>query len=740
MSRPTPATILFLLTALAARPLPAASEEGRSFSDEISITEVEIPVRVLHRGEPVRGLTAEDFVVLDRGEPREIVGFRVIDLATREPGRPARGAPREPSRAGSWIGTTAPGEGRNILLLFDFVFSRRHKLEQALTGAEEMLAHQLHPADRIAIAYLTGGGANLILGFTEDRREIGLALDVVGALLDRRTERARARLAELDRASGPGGDRPRTRAAELNSRFGAVAAVAILGGTGASTGLEVDPDGGSPFGSGPWGGVVSDPGVGGFGDPVVDQVGSRDDEFLIGQSLAGAGLASTIRTVAREIDHLGTLLRGVSGQKEMLYLSEGFAAGVFDSPQRPLVLRYLERMLESLRRAGWTLHAVDVGGIPNAFGERGFDAESLFYMANETGGLTFENYNRIHRATDELIERTSVTYVLSVRPGELAADGRFHPIEVRLADPARKGRVLHRPGYYAPKPSAAKSGLERRLDTAELLLGKEELDELGVRIRTDALPGRDGLAPVPVVIEVPTAGRAAGGASRTPLELELQAYAVDPRGGVQDLWLRRLTLDRGGDTGDTLARGGLRVLGALAVPPGEYRVRVLVRSPADGRMSLSTIPLEVPAAPDGLLPLDPVVVDRSGDWVEVVALPEGPGEAAGEGFSLGGRPVVPPVAPEIAAGSGLEVLIAADRPESGAPELRGRVLDREGRPAAAVLELSGPHEGAADGLVLYHGWVPVGGLAPGTYRLEVEATGPGGTTPSTRSLPFSIRD
>ncbi|MFW6175970.1 MAG: hypothetical protein ACOC7L_04020, partial [Acidobacteriota bacterium] len=182
------ALLLAVLCALAWAAAPAGAQEGlERFGEEISITEVEIPVHVVRRGEPVRGLTAQDFEVLDDGEPREIVGFRVIELDRAAPTR--EDAAREAGEA------PAPSaEGRRILLLVDFLFSRPHQLERCLLGARDMIAEQLHPADRVGVAYLTGGGANLLLGFTSDREELDAALGVVQSLLDRKPEAVREEL------------------------------------------------------------------------------------------------------------------------------------------------------------------------------------------------------------------------------------------------------------------------------------------------------------------------------------------------------------------------------------------------------------------------------------------------------------------------------------------------------------------------------------------------------------------
>ena len=57
------------------------------FEDRVQVTEVQVPVRVLVKGDPVRGLTRDDFQLFEGKVEREILGFEVRDLT------PLRAAP-----------------------------------------------------------------------------------------------------------------------------------------------------------------------------------------------------------------------------------------------------------------------------------------------------------------------------------------------------------------------------------------------------------------------------------------------------------------------------------------------------------------------------------------------------------------------------------------------------------------------------------------------------------------------
>src|SRR5690606_35729751 len=58
---------------------PAAAQQSTMF-DTVDVTVVNVDVVVTDRqGNPVRGLTREDFIVLDQGKPVELTNFSAIE-------------------------------------------------------------------------------------------------------------------------------------------------------------------------------------------------------------------------------------------------------------------------------------------------------------------------------------------------------------------------------------------------------------------------------------------------------------------------------------------------------------------------------------------------------------------------------------------------------------------------------------------------------------------------------------
>jgi VWFA-related protein len=75
-------------------------------------------------------------------------------------------------------------------------------------------------------------------------------------------------------------------------------------------------------------------------------------------------------------------------------------------------------------------------------------------FAASTGGLFFHNNNDLDLAFRQIGVEPDVTYHLGFSPEDVAADGKYHKLKVRLAV-ANPGVVQARPGYFAPERAAA---------------------------------------------------------------------------------------------------------------------------------------------------------------------------------------------------------------------------------------------------------------------------------------------
>jgi VWFA-related protein len=679
---------------------PPAPDPRPSFSGTTQVLSIEVPVQVVRDGQPVRGLRAGDFEVWEGRRKLPVTGFEVLDLTAG--GRSAAG----PAAA-----------RRHFLFLFDLAFSEPKSVARARQAAAGLLS-QLQPSDLVAVAtYSALRGPQLVLGYTADRRQIQTALASLGLPdLTHPVDPLRLVLQEvLGGGNVAGVARPFSRdiLTELN-----------------------DPASGVPL------------------EAVIQGVEQADR----------SALKTQVQTFTRSLSDLARQMAVVEGRKYLIFLSEGFDIALLqgtsdpghedamrdeilagESWKIPSEERYgltettnaVERMLEEFRRADCTIQSVDIGGLragadqtPTRAGGR----DSLLMMARGTGGELYESFNDLGAAMRQLLQRTSVTYVLAVEP-ERAADEGFHHLRVELKNAPRGARLVHRLGYYPPKPYAQEDPIEKLLAAANQVMSGEDSDAVGTSVLAVPFRAPGEKASVPVLVGVDGPSLLAG--SQPPsLPVEIYAYALDEGGAVHDFFTQTVGLDLT-KTASSVRQEGLELFGHLDLLPGDYSLRVLVRNGANGLSGLKVTPLHVPAFVPGEAVLLPPLVPATG---HPLLVHQGSGEGAppfANPFLLRDQPFVPAVKPALEPGQPVRLVLAGYNlgPAPWKGEAAVVAVDGHETPAGplAIAGLLAGGEGKPDRAVASFR-LPAG-LKPGDYELRVTL---GGALPCSSSLRFAV--
>jgi len=699
---------LFLLAALflgisagtsAAGAAGIAKPPAPASSSEISVTLVEIPVEVTRGGAPAQGLTATDFAVVEKGSSLPIVAFEPIDLTgPGSSGRPAAAVPSQAAR-------------RHLFLLFDFALSSPERLAGGLAAARDLVAHSLDPADLVAVGiYLPKGELPVLLNFTADRAAADRTLAALEGMVARKApaEAEEKRPEEPDplRLTGLGISSLLTQAFHTDERNFAGDSLGSLGRTDYSKGSLLQQN------------VLAH-------TMIVDQVNvearQRDHVMALAETMSG----------------LADVLRPVAGRKILALFSEGFSMSLTDRNPRTVwetsiggssLLVKLHEALGNLERSGWVLHTVSLSGA-----RAGLSSDGLFFLANETGGVLVEGTNKLAEGLDAALQRSAHGYLLTVQV-DVAPDGSYHPLEVRLRDDSGRARVHHRGGYFAPLPFREQKDMQRLAEAARLVAGDEERNELGVQ--AVAVPLRTGAetTPVTVVVEIPGAPLLASAvAGARQLGLEVYGYALTDTGGNSDYFAQAVSLDPA-KVGPRLAQGGVRVLGQLNLAPGQHRLRVMVRDRGNGRLSLLTIPLDLSAASSAAQArLDALFLSAPGDpWLLV--------RPADMTFDVRGRSVVPATQAALPAAGEAQIALLGRGFTHQGQWIRGRILTAEGKPtdggSVDLLTVS-PGEAGEPDLVL--GRLRAGSLPAGDYMLELRMGKKTGVVQASTVRPFLIR-
>lgn len=709
--------------------LSVGSAAGQTFTDTTRVTAVQIPVQVMADGKPVRGLTAADFVVYEGRRQRAVVGFDTVDLQTLQQGAEIPGAAR-----------------RYFLMLFDMAFSNPPAIARAREAAYEMLP-LLHATDLVAVAtYRRSTGIDMVLGFTSDRDQIRVALDSLG----------------LPELIGRSSDPMKLIVVETNPYD--------FGETGGA-----DRDG--PLGRDPTRIPPPRPPIPTPYAPTVRTRMARllDPMFKAEQEEEAMNRESqkdAVDALAESFSELARLMRSVSGRKEVLFFSEGFDSALVqgntelaeqqrvqdegseigaiwrvDSEKRfgsTEAAADLERMLEELRRADCRVHSIDLSGLRAVndlarTGSRG-GRDSLFQIARDTGGELYENFNNVSTAVGRMLERTGVTYVLTIQPEDLPTDGSYHPLRVELRRGAspKGARVVHRPGYFAPRPFAERGKADREMATSSRLLTGDDAGPVPVAVIATPYPKADdaGTAWVPVLVE---ADGPALLADNGPGDLlaEIYVYAFDEQGGVRGYVAQALSLELAKVETD-LRRGGLRFLGHLELPPGRFKLRVLALNGRTGTYGLRTVRVEVPEMGAGKPVLLPPIFPAPASGGVVTREATVDGQEVPFPFTQGNISYLPAPRPVLRAGEEAPLALVGYHLPGGDLQIRTAVLTPDGREVATGgLRVLG-REGGPDGAARLRAAFRPSQLAPGEYLLRVTVKGEGAERAS--SAPFTIED
>lgn len=719
--------LILALCSLYASRLTAQAAVGGAFDDRTEVVVVEVPVQVSLDGEPVRGLEAADFEVLDGRKVQPLVDFEAIDLSLFEAvdsnladtNVAGTGTTHAPATAASPPSLPISAR-RHFLLLFDLSFSAPESIVQAQTAALDWVRQGLHRSDLVGVAtYSTLTGPRLLLNFTTDRQQAALAIETLG-------------LAQLTR---PVAD-------PLGLLFGDLEAAerGFSSGRGSDLVNETLQD-------------------------FARQM-ERQDKRLYSEK---------VQAMTQSMGDLARLLRRASGRKHIVFLSQGFDTSVFfgndnqdtrnrqnnsiesgrlwevDSDSRfgdSTAQNALEDMFREFRRADCRIDAVDIGGITASTdaalgGRRATERQNtvrlgrqdgLATMASATGGELIRNHNDLGKAMTEVQRRTSVTYLLTIQPDDLPADGKYRRLKVRLKKGPKGAKLTHRPGYFAPVPWHQASAAERQLMAASELLQADGVDRRGgalsVALTATALPVAEAEAVaenayVPLMVEIDGAPLlAVADAEQAVLEGQIFLYAIDGGGRIRGFLDHAVALDMA-KVAPTLEQRGMKFFGDLDLPPGDYMLRAFVRHRASDHFGVAGLSLRVPdfaGGEAGALP--PLFPEPPGAWLMLR-------EAAIPGLAPppfpylnGDQPFLPAARPAFAA-SQVDVAMAVHNLSGDAVQVSGRVLDVAGRVADADLTARQPKPSPDADRPALGRWplqLDARRLPVGDYTLEVQVT------------------
>ncbi len=587
------------------QPIPAFPTQAEAITADVVV--------LGKQGQPVRGLTREDFTLLEDGRPQTLVGFQARELAP-----PGQQPPPEAGVADERVAAnqgSSERRGRTFAFLVDDLGTQALPMEDVKRAVAAWLSDKADSRDEVTLATTSGSV------WWSDRVGRGRSdlLAVLGRVHGKKlrqppsewmTDWEAYRIAVYEDASG---------------------AAAAAEGAPAASGPPAAP------GSGPAGGSPA-PGNPNRLGRVLDRVLERwvtatktpSDVRMRAMELYDA-LTRRIQSVFSAVERLSRGLAGARGRKSILIFSDGFLNDTnqggldraIDASQRGNTAVYF---IDAKGLAGQSYYGADFASAPQPLDVGVISMEEVFLetagtesLAENTGGASIRHTNDLLGGLQRVAEESSVYYLLGYQP-EKPLDGKWHKLTVKVARPGVTVRT--RRGYQATPPSvleasrparsggkAGKTGPskepKRPLDPAVMASGAD--DAIALRVAPYVLEAdKTGLARVLVALEVGTSTiHFSGTGDRRQATLDLTILGLSRDQARLFPIDERMKLDLEGK-----ATGGWLTLSReIRLPAGVAQVRVLVRDTATGRAGTVAQRLVVPALDRPYL-ATPILTDR----------------------------------------------------------------------------------------------------------------------------------
>jgi len=197
--------------------------------------------------------------------------------------------------------------------------------------------------------------------------------------------------------------------------------------------------------------------------------------------LGGSGPQGSSLALARRLQELGTGLRHIPGQKNIILFSRGFGSAVL---QRGSYENYIfTAMAKELTSASSPVFSV--GTTTGEAKAKVFGDGSLEYLSTLTGGKFYHDVNYESKIAADIQTATSNYYVLGYSIAS-TWDGKFHDIKVEVQKPGYK--VYAQRGYFNPLPFHKLSAVEKHLHLLDLALGEKTYSDWRLDFPMIALP------------------------------------------------------------------------------------------------------------------------------------------------------------------------------------------------------------------------------------------------------------
>src|ERR1700690_2462150 len=482
-------------------------------------------------GNPITGLSKDDFVILDKKKAQRVQIF--LAHATEPRGRSDEPLPSD-TYSNRMADQSTPSSATVILL--DGLNTRFSDLAYARSQIVKFLK-QIQPQDRVAL-YTLGTDLTLVHDFTSDATSLLAALQ------------------NYETVISPLRNDPAARG---------------------TTGVDAPPE--------PLRVRLGTPDANML-DPFLRSISGAEKDYET---------VDTIGRTIMALKEIGNHVALLPGRKNLIWVSGSFvpASGMEDvelnTPDGAMLFTAgVDNMANALNNASLVVYPVDARGLFSHPANNG-EFEAMDVIAQRTGGRAFYNTNDILGAIRKAIDDSLVSYELGYYPDLPKWDGRFHKIEVKVNRPGASVRT--REGYFAlSNPKITPQVHKFLFDGA--MTNLLESDGIGITVHVKKPPPDAGDRHLSISLVLNSGdlsveskdGKWTGGLDTMLVQLDVRGVVL---GATDDAIEFHLTPEKY----KQMAEYGLSYKEDSAIMPGASEVRVVVRDASSGKVGAVKVPL-----------------------------------------------------------------------------------------------------------------------------------------------------
>jgi VWFA-related protein len=512
---------------------------------------VSIDVVVRDRqGNIVRGLTRADFEIREDGRPQDLLTFTFQEITDRPPatagatpellagieagmaGPPAGGAGTT-TEAAAPLSSEAIAGRRLIVLLFDVSSMQPEDVQRAVDSAQKYVREQMNTADLVAVASVSSM-IDVLTDFTGERERVDAALARLAYTDGLATPPAAESTAATDEAAAAAEEPARPEASELDMFNNDVRLRALR--TLAETLAPIEQKKAIVYFS-------------------AGMQRSGDDNLIELRTAVNAAVRAHVAIYPIDVRGLQAVVPGGDARQ-----SSGRGQAMFSGR-----------------------------GVAQQFSQLASSQDTLTSLAADTGGRAFTDTNDFGDAFSRVQRDMSAYYLLGYSSTNTTRDGRYRRVQVRVK---REGlRVEARAGYFAARDFAHTSRGDREAQLEEQLFAAVSATDLPVLVRGGFFRLAADRYYVPISVAVP--------GSAVPVAPGKDKATLDVLGMIRDEQGRpvgriRQTMDVAAGTGTPLESRQVLYQSGVALPPGRFAIKVVVRENTNGAIGSFEAPVVVP--------------------------------------------------------------------------------------------------------------------------------------------------